>query len=571
MVSSDYYTGTVLTLAICYTLTFGFCMYKTNKFGYFQTEWRHTKIFYLSVIIQTFIRMTTYSLLTFAINKEQRSNKLIIVMRSIPDTLFFINFVLLVYQTINIFYHSHMENRLHISLLIHFTRPMFRKARKLMGLLSLAWLGFMSLIYALLILGKLTDEQVTNEFIIVNMLSGTIVLVYLSYLYSKYLETPFKSLNDQKNFKTVSKVLVVWTMGRYIKGFTGLLTTERSLLIINDINPFKTDIGSTILNICSNLLTEIFCFVIVMDSRFINIFISQDEANLKKIDEEALIDSIVMNENPSKSTFFELKSLILGPIFKKRKKGFGELFQGKLLNKDILYRKISFIRISAFIVEDFKREIEELREKQMNGVLEFYGAVLNLPEIGLIYQAGVKSLFKLIHEEKVILSLRDKMNILREIGFVIKNLHKTDTFHGHLSSHNVILMDGNTPAIADLGLEKLKKYASLMIGYKNKGPWSSPEVWNTAGGTVVKPVASDDVYSFGVIIWEVITGEVPFEEVEEENLEQVIKEERRTPRVPEYFPKALGKILKMCWERSDKRSTIGSVYEKIMDFKVRLN
>ena len=82
--------------------------------------------------------MTTYSLLTFTIPASERSNDWISVMRSIPDTLFFINYLLLGYQTLNIFYHSHMENDIQISLLLHFTRPMFQKAKRNIVLLILA-------------------------------------------------------------------------------------------------------------------------------------------------------------------------------------------------------------------------------------------------------------------------------------------------------------------------------------------------------------------------------------------------------------------------------------------------
>lgn len=569
MVKTDYYVGVVLTLSICYTLIFGYCMYKTNKFGYFNNEWRHTKLFYYSVIIQTFIRMTTYALLTFAVTKAQRELTFILVMRSVPDTLFFINYVLLVYQTVNIFYHSHMENRLHISLLKHFTRPKFRTARKLLSLLSFSWLAFMGVLYALLLLNKVTGSQIDLEFTIVNLLSGTLVLLYLMYLYSKYSETPFKSVQDQKNLKIVSRVLMTWTLGRYFKGILGLIDFKSTKIFINMSDPQKSDIGNSLLFISENIIADILCFYIVMDSRFINIFISQDVENMKKLENKnrQTINEIIYKDNSQ--VFIEKSELKIGNTFKKKKNGLGEIFHCEFGKASCLYRKISFSRVTEFTAEEIKKELEDFKEKNMNGLVHFYGATLEYPNIGIITEAPGRSLFKLLHEDKVILALREKMRILREIGFILKAMHKKEFFHGHLSSHNIILSDSYEPAIADFGIFTLKKYAGLMAGYCNKNQWTSPELWTENEPTSINPSPSDDVYTFGILIHEVITGDIPLENLRSQNYKEEIGTNRRSPRIPVYFPKGLKKILELCWCPVSERKGIELIYSKLADFKFK--
>lgn len=564
---------TALTQALLYTLTFGFCMYKTNKFNYFDREWKHTKLFYISVLVQTFIRMTTYSLLAFAIPKNDRNLSYISVMRSVPDTLFYINYLLLAYQTMNIFYHSHIDNDVRVTFLLHFTRPKFRKARKIIWLLIIAWLGTMGLIYALLITNKINNEFIDTGFTIVNLLSGTFVLLFLMYLHAKYSETPFKTQQDRLNLRILSGVLMIWTMGRYFKGFLGVLVLDPKSIIAIFIYKNSTEIGKFILKICLSLISEVLCFYVVMDPRFINIFIYQDQANMKKGDISSELSPLTTSDDSAnfRSTIIEnFEVEVLGP-YKKRAKGFGEIFIANLKSRRVLYRKLSFSRVSGYILEDIKLEIEEMAQLKFSGLVTFHGAVINLPEISLITSEMPKSLYKYLHEDKVIMSLKDKITLISNICRLGKRLHGLGLYHGHLSSHNIMLKEGNKPLISDLGFEKLKKYAGIMLNYTNKNPWSSPEVLFDTGATVSKPKPSDDVYSIGVIIWEIVTGNIPFEDTDEKDLRDNVVSKGLTPKVAAYFPKDLVKVLKMCWATVDKRAGIDNVYDRVSKMKLMMD
>jgi len=64
------------------------------------------------------------------------------------------------------------------------------------------------------------------------------------------------------------------------------------------------------------------------------------------------------------------------------------------------------------------------------------------------------------------------------------------------------------------GLQKIKKYACLMNQYSNKTAWSSPEILgNPKVGYVPDVKESDEVFSYGTILWEIYTGSIPFEGV----------------------------------------------------------
>lgn len=570
MVSQNLYIPIVLTLTIVYTLTFGFCMYKTNKFNYFNDEWRHTKIFYISVIVQTFLRMTTATLLTFGIPEQDRYISYITLMRSIPDTLFFINYLLLAYQTLSIFYHSHMESNIQISLLMHFSRPKFRKARKIIGLLMIGWLGFMGLIYTLLISGDIKNKHIDAEFTAVNLISGTFVLLFLMYLNAKYSETPFKSQQDRHNSHIVTSILLIWTIGRYFKGFLGLLNLKSASFLSYLSSSDTSDIGGALMFIAQSLVCEVLCFYVVMDYRFINIFITQDRANMTKSDayNEFLTGNTIQEVQIDIGPFIEPHSITNIAFYKKRPRGLGELLTATYQNKQVICRKLHFARISGYIVEDIKFEIEELKKINNPGMVKFYGAIMNLPEISLVFAEMPKSLYKIFHEDKIVMSLKDKSRLIRRICKGVQDMHGRGIAHGHLSSHNILMKEGKRPIISDFGLEKLKKYAGLTLNYTNKTPWTSPELLKDTSSTVIKAQSSDDVFSVGIIIWEIITGEVPHSDIEAHDLKDEVCNKGTRPRLPEFFPKDLIKILKTCWAPAETRGTMQEIYNKVTNMKL---
>jgi serine/threonine protein kinase len=81
--------------------------------------------------------------------------------------------------------------------------------------------------------------------------------------------------------------------------------------------------------------------------------------------------------------------------------------------------------------------------------------------------------------------------------------------------------------------------------YQNLTAWSAPEQWNSDGSKFDSPQV--DSYSYGMLMWELETGKVPFEELTTEELKMKLLTERARPYIPDLVCSQLALLIRRCW------------------------
>ena len=136
------------------------------------------------------------------------------------------------------------------------------------------------------------------------------------------------------------------------------------------------------------------------------------------------------------------------------------------------------------------------------------GNLAKNPYIAMERIEGI-SLEKVLQEQKpfsIEKSIVISLNLLR----AIQDLHAQEVIHLDLKPDNVLINDNNDVYIIDFGLAHHARYPDLLAEEMRKGigsaPYISPE--QIVG---VREDSRSDIFSFGVILYEMLTGELPFE------------------------------------------------------------
>ncbi|KAM8851216.1 receptor-interacting serine/threonine-protein kinase 2 isoform 2-T2 [Spinachia spinachia] len=168
------------------------------------------------------------------------------------------------------------------------------------------------------------------------------------------------------------------------------------------------------------------------------------------------------------------------------------------------------------------KEAEVLHKARFNYIIQIFG-ICNEPEFFCIVTEFMSngSLDLLLHEKDLYpgLAWPLRLRILYEIALGVNFLHNMNPplLHHDLKTQNILLDGEFHVKIADFGLSKWRQLSV------SKGSGSKP---TEMGGTVIymppekyepsknrRADVKHDMYSYAIIMWEVLSRQIPFEEV----------------------------------------------------------
>ncbi|GBC06412.1 hypothetical protein RclHR1_06810001 [Rhizophagus clarus] len=256
--------------------------------------------------------------------------------------------------------------------------------------------------------------------------------------------------------------------------------------------------------------------------------------------------------------------------------GFGIVYKATLLDggkyqyDDFLSirNKNKLVAIKKFlntqdIINYFLNELNSLHQCYNDRIIKYFGITKEpkTKEYMLVmnYASG-GDLHNYLKKNFTNITWDKKLYILWQIAEGLKSIHENGFIHRDFHSGN-ILCEIETIGkwqIGDLGLSQPANNTSLNNEIYGVIPYIAPEIFT--GATFSK---KSDIYSFGIIMWELTTGYKPFANVEHDiNLIYKIIDGKR-PKITTDTPECFIELMKECWDYNPlKRPTIEEICEK---------
>ena len=153
-----------------------------------------------------------------------------------------------------------------------------------------------------------------------------------------------------------------------------------------------------------------------------------------------------------------------------------------------------------------------------------------------------------------------KIKIALQIAFVIKYLHSRKIVHCDLKSPNILIDKNYNIKLGDFGLSRfIGKNSENIKGKIGTPHWMAPEI--LLGG---KYEYHSDIFSYGMILWEILTGDIPYNNIDPKKIENLITNEKNIVKVPDYGNLILRKLCKSCINyEPEKRPSIDEILKEL--------
>ena len=148
-------------------------------------------------------------------------------------------------------------------------------------------------------------------------------------------------------------------------------------------------------------------------------------------------------------------------------------------------------------------------------------------------------------------------------GMIYLHSGNPPVLHRDLKSANLLLDDSYTAKIADFGLSRIKATERSMTGNCGTVQWMSPEC--LASSDYAEPA---DVYSFGIILWELLSRECPFDGQTPIQCALGVLNNDARPPIPDWCPPAFASLIRRCVTRKpSERPTFEQILDELDQMK----
>ncbi|KAL1834579.1 hypothetical protein ACET3Z_004230 [Daucus carota] len=304
--------------------------------------------------------------------------------------------------------------------------------------------------------------------------------------------------------------------------------------------------------------------------------------NIEKQEETCmqLITKSNGDQNISCNTYNEKSSPVLGEVaeweipwedlqvFERIGIGsYGEVFRAEWNSTEVAVKRFMNQDISGDALDQFKCEVEIMLRLRHPNVVLFMGAVTRPPNLSILTEFLPRgSLFKLLHRPNIQLDEKRRLRMALDVAKGMNYLHTSNPMivHRDLKTLNLLVDKNWVVKVCDFGMSRLLHHTFLSSTSTAGTPeWMAPEVLRNELSN-----EKCDVYSFGVILWELATLRVPWNEMNSMQVVGAVGFQHRHLDVPDWVDPLVTELILECWNPvAQLRPSFGQIIARLRCFQ----
>ncbi|XP_024984289.1 serine/threonine-protein kinase STY46-like [Cynara cardunculus var. scolymus] len=245
----------------------------------------------------------------------------------------------------------------------------------------------------------------------------------------------------------------------------------------------------------------------------------------------------------------------------------GTVYHALWYGSDVAMKLFVHQEYSDDVILSFKQEVSLMKRLRHPNILLFMGAVTSPPHLCIVTEFLPRgSLFRILQRNTTRLDWKRRLHMAMDIARGMNYLHQCNPpiVHRDLKSSNLLVDKNWTVKVGDFGLSRVKHetYLKTKTG-KGTPQWMAPEILRNEQAN-----EKSDVYSYGVVLWELTTQKIPWDNLNAMQVIGAVGFMNRKLEIPKDVDPMWASLIQTCWcSEAEARPTFQELLYKLKDLQ----
>ncbi|XP_055803187.1 serine/threonine-protein kinase STY17-like [Solanum dulcamara] len=224
---------------------------------------------------------------------------------------------------------------------------------------------------------------------------------------------------------------------------------------------------------------------------------------------------------------------------------FGDLYKGTYCSQEVAIKVLKPENLNMDMVKEFSQEVFIMRKIRHKNVVQFIGACTRPPNLCIVTEFMTRgSIYTFLHKQRGAFKLPTLLKVAIDVSKGMSYLHQNNIIHRDLKTANLLMDEHGVVKVGDFGVARVQTQTGVMTAETGTYRWMAPEVIEH------KPYDHKaDVFSFGIVLWELLTGEIPYAYLTPLQAAIGVVQQGLRPTIPKSTHPKLAELLEKCWQQ----------------------